>query len=351
LSVLGIDLAAAPKRTFACALDENGDAELFAGCDDDRLLALAHGRAKLAIDAPFGWPGAFVDALAAHRRFEAWPAPDDGPPEAFRAALSFRATDRVVMHTRRPLSVSTDRLGVTAMRCAHLLHRWARAGEAVDRSGAGRFVEVYPAGALVRWQLGGSGYKGSDTTALYALLTALTEALPSLRLSAADRRLCESVHDAFDALVAALVARAALLGLTDLPPPAACEQAEEEGWIHLPLRGSLPFLDPTRAPQHAPEPRDAEFDEADREAVAAHAHPTWRAEFERLVEDPRRYRVLDAAALVGRYLELRCSNQPATLTYRYAEATDAAARAIHAAELAEFSRCVNDPRVRFVAAA
>jgi len=114
-------------------------------------LALAKGRQKVAIDASFGWPRAFVDALDAHRRFEAWPAPDDGAPETYRAALSFRATDRVVMHTRRPLSVSTDKLGVTAMRCAHPLHRWSLAGESVDRAGGKRFVEVYPAAALARW--------------------------------------------------------------------------------------------------------------------------------------------------------------------------------------------------------
>jgi hypothetical protein len=251
VSVLGIDLAASAKRTFACALELRDGAlhaELFAGCDDGRLLALADGREKVAIDAPFGWPRAFVDALDAHRRFEAWPAPDDEPPETFRAALSYRATDRVVMHTRRPLSVSTDRLGVTAMRCAHLLHRWSRAGEAVERTGAGRFVEVYPAGALVRWRLDASGYKGSDRAALQSLLAALREALPALTLSAADERLCASVHDAFDALVAALVARAALLGLTDLPPPELREQAAEEGWIHLPRDGSLPLLAASPSP-------------------------------------------------------------------------------------------------------
>ena len=104
MNVLGIDLAAAAKKTYACALvgrDGGLVAELFAECDDDRLLTLAEGMQKVAIDAPFGWPRAFVEALAAHRRFETWPAPDDGPPERFRAALSFRATDRVVMHTRR----------------------------------------------------------------------------------------------------------------------------------------------------------------------------------------------------------------------------------------------------------
>jgi hypothetical protein len=251
MSVLGIDLAARAKKTYACALDGHEDAlsaELFGECDDERLLALAEGRAKIAIDAPFGWPREFIDALNAHRRFQAWPAPDDGAPETFRAALSFRVTDRVVMHTRRPLSVSTDKLGVTAMRCAYLLHRWSAAGEAVDRTGRGQLVEVYPAGALVRWGLAGSGYKGSDKAALGALVSRVTTELPQLELSAADRHLCATVDDAFDALIAALVARAALLGLTDPPPQHRREQAAEEGWIHLPLRGSLPLLSRTRAP-------------------------------------------------------------------------------------------------------
>jgi len=245
VSVLGIDLAAGTRKTYACVLEDGDGAlfgELFSRCDDEQLLSLAAGQKKVAIDAPFGWPRAFVEALTAHRQFEAWPAPDDGPPEVFRAQLSFRATDRVVMQTRRPLSVSTDKLGVTAMRCAHLLHRWASEGEAVDRAGAGRFVEVYPAGALVRWELAGSGYKGADKTPLQALMTNLSSALPALRLSDSDRQLCETVDDAFDALVAALVARAALLGLTNLPAEPVQTQAAEEGWIHLPLRGTLRFL-------------------------------------------------------------------------------------------------------------
>jgi len=491
MTVLGIDLAAGAKKTYACALvDRDGElgAELFAGCDDDRLLALAEGRQKVAIDAPFGWPRAFVEALDAHRRFEMWPAPDDGPPETFRAALSFRATDRVVMHTRRPLSVSTDKLGVTAMRCAHLLQRWSSAGKPVDRAGGGRFVEVYPAGALVRWGLHGAGYKGSDKTALQALVTAVSDAVPQLRLSTHDRELCANVHDAFDALVAALVARAALLGLTDLPPRPMREQAAEEGWIHLPLRGSLPFVARSRgglrvaaakalagrlvdrgvvvdshgyvehfddavlptfstelkqairadlsgkggselvargdhaAKFHAahssaclaanvfgpwlveregvPVGRDtfagethlevecssglrgtpptldcvvdgprvlaveskcletfgaheAEFNSAYRDVVDALADPTWRAEYQRLVEDPRRYRFLDAAQLVKHYLGLRRQfpDRLVILAYLYwqpTNASDVAVCVIHAAEVEEFTQRVNDPRVRFL---
>jgi hypothetical protein len=43
-------------------------------------------------------------------------------------------------------------------------------------------------------------------------------------------------------LVAALVARAALLGLTDGPPTEDRPRAAREGWIHLPIRGSLGLL-------------------------------------------------------------------------------------------------------------
>jgi hypothetical protein len=492
MKVLGVDLAAGAARTYACTLDDRGGglrAELLAGCDDDRLLELAARREKVAIDAPFGWPRAFVTALDAHRRFEAWPAPDDGPPEAFRATLSFRLTDRVVAQTRRPLSVSTDKLGVTAMRCAHLLQRWASSAGRADRAGAGKFVEVYPAAALVRWGLAGSGYKGSDRAPLEALTAAVCEALPALEMSAPDLRLCESVHDAFDALVAALVGRAASLGLTDPPWPEAREQAAEEGWIHLPLWGSLalagrsrghlrsapaealarrlaqldvavdtkgyvsdvndallpwlsapvrrailselsgkggselvarengkakfqaahssaclaanvfgPWLDtsdaipldgarysgethlevecPTGLPGTPPtldvvvdgpqvlaveskctetfEPHRAEFALGYRMLVDELADRTWRAEYKCLVENPTRYRFLDAAQLVKHYLGLRrCfANRLVTLAYLYWEPVngdEVAACLIHRAEVGELSKHVGDPRVRFVA--
>lgn len=491
MSVLGVDLAAGARKTYACGLQERNGAllgEIFASCTDDRLLELAEGREKVAIDAPFGWPSAFVDALQAHRRFEAWPAPDDGPPEDFRASLSFRATDRVVMQTRRPLSVSTDKLGVTAMRCAHLLHRWFLSGAPVDRAGRGSFVEVYPAAALDRWGLPGSGYKASDKAVLEDLVEAVFDAVPALELSADDRQACATSDDAFDALVAALVARAALLGLTDPPPRALSGQAAEEGWIHLPLRGSLPLLGlPSPALRAAPEqalaarlaeqgvavdpkgyaggfddvvlpqfssevkaairadlsgkggaelearvddaPRfhaahssaclaanvfgpwrvvnddvpfdgrtftgdthlevecsfglsrpatldcvvdgteilaieskftetfrahEAKFSDAYHGVVAELADPTWRDEYQRLCNDPKRFRFLDAAQLVKHYLGLRCQygDRQVTLAYVYWEPADAAevgACMVHRAEVAEFARRVADPRVRFVA--
>jgi hypothetical protein len=143
----------------------------------------------------------------------------------------YRATDLAVMPVRRPLSVSTDRLGVTALRCAHLL---ASTGEPIDRTGAGKYAEIYPAGALKVWDLPLRGYK-TGAAARAALIAALREALPI----DADWELLARSHDAFDALIAALVTRAALLGLTAGPPPELHETAMEEGWIHLPRPESL----------------------------------------------------------------------------------------------------------------
>ena len=147
------------------------------------------------------------------------------------------------MHTRRPLSVSTDKLGVTAMRCAHLLHRWSAAGDAVDRAGRGTIRRGLPgrgahALGLDRLGLQGLGHEHARERCSDRLLAAA----PPLELSQSDRALCAASDDAFDALVAALVAQAALLGLTDGPPREHAEQAAEEGWIHLPLHGSLSLL-------------------------------------------------------------------------------------------------------------
>lgn len=86
----------------------------------------------------------------------------------------------------------------------------------------------------------------------------------------------------------------------------------------------------------------------------ANAHATWRREYERLIEDPTRYRHLDAAQLLKHYLGLRPQfpKRPVTLAFIYWEPTNAheiAACHFHAAELAEFQKQVRDPKLRFIA--
>ena len=120
---IGIDLAAQARDTGACVVDW-GDAaaelcSLALGLDDEALLELmaAHQPMKVAIDAPFGWPAPFVSAISSYAAGEPWSATDTRP-------LRLRATDlNVIEQTgQQPLSVSSDRIAVTAMRCAGLLH-------------------------------------------------------------------------------------------------------------------------------------------------------------------------------------------------------------------------------------
>jgi predicted nuclease with RNAse H fold len=238
---LGIDLAAQPANTSACAIDWGPGSpvvsDLRSGLDDEALLDAISGADKVGIDAPFGWPDQFVEAVSAHRDRAGWPGSGEDQ-DVYRFHLSFRATDRRLIEqgARRPLSVSTDLIGVVAMRCAYLLDRLATRGEPVDRAGSGKVIEAYPAPALTGWGLSGVGYKSRVGVArLPELLFRLEDGLGGLEMTPQQRDAAESDHNCFDALVASLVARAAALGLTQPPEsPEDAERAVREGWIHVP---------------------------------------------------------------------------------------------------------------------
>lgn len=240
---LGVDLASLPARTAACAIEWTAGrarvVDVACGQDDDALRKRIAGADKVGLDVPFGWPDAFADAVARFHAGGAW-------PEASVVALRYRETDRVVAARtgRWPLSVSTDLIGVPTFRAARLLSRLAEAGEVVDRGGAGRLVETYPAAALRIWGFASTGYKRREGLAgLGALLAALRARTRGwLDLDAATRRLCGESDDALDALVAALVARAAALGLCLGPSAEQAARAAREGWIALPAADSLEVL-------------------------------------------------------------------------------------------------------------
>ena len=130
------------------------------GVDDEALLELIAGADKVGIDAPFGWPDEFVDAMAAHRDRARLARARRGPgrlPVPAQLPAHRQPPDRGGV--RRPLSVSTDLIGVVAMRAANLLDSLAARGEPVDRAGSGKVVEVYPAPALASWGINAAGYK------------------------------------------------------------------------------------------------------------------------------------------------------------------------------------------------
>ncbi len=179
-----------------------------------------------AIDVPLGWPDRFIDAVVAHRDRTGWPPMGTTPP-GDRVSLRYRTTDLVTIDGgSQPLSVSSDRIGVAAMRGARVQRLLETAGVPVDRSGVtGRIIEAYPAAALRVWGLSSSKYKGTiNSEACRILARTLTDRCGPLSATAAAC-LDGCDDDGLDAFVCALVARAALAGNTTRPGPEHLEVA------------------------------------------------------------------------------------------------------------------------------
>lgn len=239
METLGIDLSADEKKTGVALLRwEGGHARLFqlsVGASDPDLILAMSTAGKTGIDCPLGWPLDFVSFIANHR--EGHVVVPEGLAADWRRNLSYRRTD---LHLRstvpgiQGLSVSADRIGATAMRCAALLSGLAATGRPVARSGTGPVAEVYPAASLARWGLHHKGYKGPKGRARRSEL--VDELLRDAQwLDLGDfESLCRASDDALDAVIASMTARAAALWLTDPIPEGALPAAETEGWIALP---------------------------------------------------------------------------------------------------------------------
>jgi hypothetical protein len=246
----GVDLAAQDKNTAVCVVEWGSGGPRVdlprVGLDDDALLDVICDSDRAGIDAPFGWPQAFADAVAAHQARDRWPGSTAElrelaeQREGYRRRLSYRVTDLAVIEDRelsvRPLSVSTDRIGVTTFRCALLLDRLGHERRVeVDRSGlTGRVAEVYPAAALNAWGLPFKGYKGGAGREVRGELVRKVGRRLGSGFGKEARKMCADSDHALDALVSALVARAVAVGATRQPDAGQSQAATSEGWIHIP---------------------------------------------------------------------------------------------------------------------
>ncbi|MFI9761666.1 DUF429 domain-containing protein [Streptomyces sp. NPDC051963] len=239
MRTVGIDLSARPPRTAAAVIEWTpGRATVLPprlACDDEELLKLllSLGRDDQAgVDCPFGWPATFVASMNAHAApHPTWPGRDaDGIEDL--DSLRYRRTDKIVaVHAPRPpLSVSCDKLGAVAIRWARLQALLAARGLSVDRTGRGSVAEVYPSAARSQWGL------------VAGTVDELLTAAPWLHIPEGARHAYAHSRDAYDALIASLVARAVRTGSTSWPAGADAEAARSEGWIHLPAVGTLARL-------------------------------------------------------------------------------------------------------------
>jgi predicted nuclease with RNAse H fold len=243
LLTAGVDLAAEPKGTALAIIEWKKTTatlvDLQLGVNDETIVEAAGVVDKLGIDCALGWPIEFVEFLNNHANLESSSFPDGGMD--WRRRASFRESDRHVREItgKWPLSVSTDRLGLTAMRCAGLQGRIQQSGIEIDRSGSGKVVEIYPGASLRLWGFDTTGYRANED-ARAELLTSIEHSVSWLNLGS-HRELMISSTDAFDAVIASLATRAAAINQYLHPPKEFLEIAKVEGWIALPT-GSITDL-------------------------------------------------------------------------------------------------------------
>jgi predicted nuclease with RNAse H fold len=233
--IAGLDLAAEPKATALSLIDWLGKTarlvQLELNIDDKLIVDSTRDAVKLGIDCALGWPIEFVEFL---NRYSQNSFSQIAGDMSWRRRMAYRETDRAVRELtgRWPLSVSTDRLGLTAMRCAGLLSKLSADGVEIDRTGAGKVVEIYPSASLRLWGFDTSGYRAS-AAARAALLEQICEASPWFEPHDFAELMVESC-DAFDAVIANFAARSSSLGLSTTAPESVIKNAQIEGWLSLP---------------------------------------------------------------------------------------------------------------------
>lgn len=278
IRTLGLDLASYNGTTGICRIDWSSSASrvefpAISTHDDDALLAEIGNADWTGIDAPFGFPVAFVSGIELLRKHGRWPDVESCSLSDHWREIIRRATDLEV-HRRLselldeqgvgeeprfrrerawPLSSVVEQITSTTVRCAHLLTRAADqqgTGMAIDRIGfESRIVEAYPIAALHLWDLVRDpdhpapmkSYKNraEGRPARKTIVANIVSRCPYLEISVADQARLHGSDDAIDALVCALIARLASDRASTRPPAGLLDYAEQEGWIHLPPPAGL----------------------------------------------------------------------------------------------------------------
>lgn len=251
---LGINLSAAAKFTTLIAIEWSDQkawvSEAIVDLEDDELIGYLSTGDRTGVYAPFGWPVAMVEAVASYTNSDQW-------QRASRREFRHRETEAFVHDVLQseadqdlwPQSVSCDRLALQARRMAQLREQlFSETGKRFDRAGGDHVLEVYTPGASLLWGLNSHSASGleippdaSEKPGLM-LIQRIEAAAPWLQWKEGKRAVCLKNEHTGDALLAALVARAAELDLTIHPENGHLDHARREGWMHLPTKASLPSL-------------------------------------------------------------------------------------------------------------
>jgi predicted nuclease with RNAse H fold len=252
----GINLAAPrSNRWLAVIRWEDEKAELLELAQDFKdypVAGVISGFDIVGINCPFAWPRSFAECVTnyAAKKMGGWST----GVESTGPQLNYRLTDEIVKHivpgVRLPSAIS-GKTALATLQCAQAVadlgYPPSSFGGEVD---PGSVVEVCPPASLSQW---GMPYKGYKTAKGRSLLDAMATKLvkyypgPWLRLGRWFDT-CRTDPDAFEAVIAALTARAVAVGRAIKPRSVIeLEYAATEGWIWIPDKGSLPGLCSTPA--------------------------------------------------------------------------------------------------------
>ncbi len=238
---IGVDLAAQPKNTSLCVLEWKRNPRVVSihrPATDDQIINESHGVAAIGIDSPFGWPISFAKFIL--KKQVSRDFLPINPSEANH--LKYRFTDDYVRKhfdslgkNVKPLSVSTDKLGVVALRCVRLCQ--CLAAKYGDEF---KIFEIYPAASLASWMTVKGSYKSSTNPSISRENRIyIVEELEKHGVDMSIRKdSFVNSDDDLDALLCALTCAVAFKEKTFLSPADMSKLTEFEGWIHFPC-GSL----------------------------------------------------------------------------------------------------------------